>query len=780
MVAFDPFDGDAHWIWCRGGVTNPPNHEDSPFRTCLFRRTVELPADATIELYVSADTEYVLYCNGERIRHGPAKGDVAHQMYDPITLDEELQAGENVLAAVVVSYAPSWDGGPTSRMSAANAFVVDGVATVDDEVVRTIPSDDRWQVTPATGYGHEPRTTRDRLAGADERVDGRLLPTGWTDVGFDDAHWEAATAIAPAVRRDADTRWQGVPYRLVERLIPPLEERSDRFAAVYQTDDAHDDVAALIAGEGELTVPADTTTTFLLDAGEVTTGYPILEVTGGRGASVALTYGEALFVDGQKTPQHEPEHGEVVGHGDRYVAGGEDERYEPISWRAFRYVAVSIETNDEPLTVRDVRFRFTGYPFEERATFDCSADYDRLWDVAWRTVRRCSHETFEDCPYYEQLQYAGDTQPAMRFAGYVAGDWQLGRQAVYHFDWSRDETGLTKSRYPSRVPQKIPSWSLLWVRMVRDYWWFTGDEATVQDVIDGVDATLQWFHRRENAAGVVEALPHWQVVDWVPDWEPRGIPPGAIGGVSAVINLQYAAVMRDAAELHELLGNDERATTYVTRADRVCAYVNETCWDEERGLYRDRPDGEEVSELGNAWAILAGAAADDRAAAVGRQLQSPALSPAAWYGRYYVFRAARVAGVYDEVAPGMIATYAERLEGTDLTTFPERYDDDSSYCHAWSAAPLYEFLGEVLGIKPAAPGFEQIRVEPQLLEFEAAAGSVPIGEDATVDVEWERADGELAVDLRTPVGVGGELVFPDGSSVAIDEDDARLTVDRAV
>lgn len=781
MAVREPFDGDAHWIWCSGGTTDPPNNPDSPFRSCLFRRAVDAPADASLTLHVSADSEYVLYCNGERVRHGPGKGDVDHQVYDTVSFDEHLTEGTNVVSALVVSYAPSWDGGPTSRMSATNGFVADGAITADGEAIERIHTDDRWRVVPAEGYGHEPRQERDRLAGADEWVDGRRIPTGWTTIEFDDTDWESATPIGRAVRRDEDDRWQGLPYRLVERSIPPLEERVEHFETASQVTGAGEEpVSGLLAGDDSLTVPAGESASFLLDAGEVTTGYPMVDVSGGRGTAVELTYGEALFLDGQKTPQHAPERGTVEGHGDRYIAGGDQERYEPVSWRAFRYVAVTIEAAEEPVSVSGLRYRFTAYPLTERATFESSAGYNRLWDVAWRTVRRCAHETFEDCPYYEQLQYAGDTQPVMRFAGYVSGDWQLARQAVYHFDWSRDETGLTKSRYPSRVPQKIPSWSLLWVRMVRDYWWFTDDEETVRDVLDGVDATLLWFHRRENDEGIVEDLPHWKVVDWVPDWVPRGVPPGAIGGVSAVINLQYAAVLRDAAQLHEAVGDPETASRYEERADHICERVNETCWDEERGRYRDRPDGDEVSELGNTWAILSGAARGERAERAGRSLIEDGLAPAAWYGRYYVFRAASEAGVYDDLAPELIERYNERLEGTDLTTFPERYDDDSSYCHAWSSAPLYEFLGEVLGVKPAEPGFERVRIEPSVLDLDHAQGSVPIGDEAEVRVAWERDGDALSVELEMPTGTGGELVFPDGTTVAIPANETSVTAEGAL
>ena len=34
-----PFDGRAKWIWTEGGVTEPVNNPDSPFRVACFRRT---------------------------------------------------------------------------------------------------------------------------------------------------------------------------------------------------------------------------------------------------------------------------------------------------------------------------------------------------------------------------------------------------------------------------------------------------------------------------------------------------------------------------------------------------------------------------------------------------------------------------------------------------------------------------------------------------------------------------------------------------------------------
>jgi len=35
---------------------------------------------------------------------------------------------------------------------------------------------------------------------------------------------------------------------------------------------------------------------------------------------------------------------------------------------------------------------------------------DSIVPLALRALQMCAHETFMDCPYYEQLMFAGDTR----------------------------------------------------------------------------------------------------------------------------------------------------------------------------------------------------------------------------------------------------------------------------------------------------------------------------------------------------------------------------------
>ncbi len=115
---------------------------------------------------------------------------------------------------------------------------------------------------------------------------------------------------------------------------------------------------------------------------------------------------------------------------------------------------LDIQTKDEPLTVDDLRATFTGYPFTRRARFEGGGpEIGRILETGWRTARLCAHETYMDCPYYEQLQYVGDTRIQCLISLFNSGDARLMRNAIQQIDDSRQSDGATMSRYPTRLEQ---------------------------------------------------------------------------------------------------------------------------------------------------------------------------------------------------------------------------------------------------------------------------------------------------------------------------------------
>jgi len=86
-----PFNGDSKWIWTADRTKQSLGHVDN-HRMAYFRRKFKV-SDSNFHLtvHVSADSRYILWCNGKIVGRGPAKGDITHHFYDSYTLDDLLK-----------------------------------------------------------------------------------------------------------------------------------------------------------------------------------------------------------------------------------------------------------------------------------------------------------------------------------------------------------------------------------------------------------------------------------------------------------------------------------------------------------------------------------------------------------------------------------------------------------------------------------------------------------------------------------------------------------------
>jgi hypothetical protein len=436
--------------------------------------------------------------------------------------------------------------------------------------------------------------------------------------------------------------------------------------------------------------------------------------------------------------------------------GGSRRRFTTLYWRSFRYIQMEITTAAEPLRVHDLHGVFTAYPFAERGRFAGDLPWlGEMWRMNWNGARIGAFETYMDTPYWEQLQYVGDTRIQSLISLYVAGDDRLMRQAIEHFDFSRIPEGLTTSRYPSALTQIIPPFSLIYVAMVHDYFMHRDDPAFVRERLAGVRGILDWFGRHVDATGMLGPMPYWNYVDWTPRWD-RGVPPGADDGHSTTISLLYVYALERAAELENAVGVRGAATDYRARAEAVRSAVRDRSWDSARGLFRDAPGINAYSQQTNVLAILVDALpASAQRALMERVLADTTLTPASYYFSFYVLEALRKAGLADR--------YIERLAPWQtmlrlgLTSAPENPEPTRSDTHAWAAHPNYGLLATVLGVRPSTPGFRSVRIAPALGPLRRAEGRVPhpLGD---IEVQLVR-EGErgLRAEITLPRGLSGEL-----------------------
>lgn len=733
------------------------------------RRTFDLTAKPDRFLvHVSADSRYRLYVNGDEVSNGPQRSDVMHWRYETVDLAPKLRAGRNVIAALVWNWGTAT---PVAQHRYRAGFLLQGNGEREATIANTGAG---WKVRVDSAYRFLPLTPGDirgyYAAAPNESVDASRYPWGWEKAGFDDAAW--FTVAAPPAGRGGRggaggaivgrLQLRGTPgggeassWLLTARTIPPMEEAILRFARVRRAEGtpAND---AIARGGADVVIPPRSKASVLFDQARTTNAYPVLETSGGLGSTVTLTYAEALIdANGQKGNRNDIDGRTVRGARDTFRPdGGDRRRFQTLYWRSYRYVQMDVETGEEPLRVHDVHGIFTAYPFAERGRFTSDQAWiGDVWKMNWNGARLGAHETYMDTPYYEQLQYVGDTRVQALISLYVSGDDRLMRQAIEHFDASRLPEGITTSRYPSELMQLIPPFSLIYVAMVHDYHMHRSDPAFVRERLAGIRGILDWYARHRDSTGMLGPMPFWNYVDWSRKW-PRGVPPGANDGHSATVSLLYAYALQHAAGLEEDLGVPGLGRAYRARADSMIRATRARTWDAGRRLYKDSPESPAYSQHTNVLALLTGAVpAPERRAMLERVLSDTSLAQATYYFGFYVFEALRTAGLADRYIE-QLAPWRQML-ALGLTSTPENPEPTRSDTHAWAAHPNYGLLATVLGVRPASPGFRTVRITPALGPLQRAEGRIP-HPTGDIDVTLERvgANGIRGV-VTLPPGVTG-------------------------
>jgi hypothetical protein len=743
----------ASWIRHPAG----PPHD---FGVYHFRKTFMLAAAPTrFVIHVSGDNRYELFVNGHRVATGPARGDLNHWRFATLDIAPQLQAGKNVLAAVVWNYA---DLAPMAQILNETGFVLQGDGA-EEAVVNT---DATWKALKDAGVTAMAFDMNNMggyfVTGPGEKVDASRYPWDWEKPDFDDSAWVPAQVITNAAPRgalDSPSRWFLVPPNL-----PQMEETPEPLARLVRSNGV-DAAGDFVGGHSPITVPANSHATLLFDQSHLTTAYPELQVSGGQGSEITLTYAEALFKNKEKGNRNETEGREIFGYQDKFLPdGGAHRLFRSLWWRTYRYLQIDVATGAQPVAIDSLIGKFTGYPFQERAQFESDdPELAKMWEVGWRTARLCAHETYMDCPYYEQLQYGGDTRIQALISLYMTGDDRLVKNAIESLDESRTPEGLTQSRYPSRLPQYIPPFSLFWIDMMHDLWWYHGDADFVRGYLPGARNVLVWFQNRLTPSGLLGRMEWWNFVDW-PDAFKDGVPPQEKDGQSSILSLQFVAALRADADLETAFGSAQQAANDRLLASRITAAVYKTCWDPSRHLLADTPAHNRFSQHANILAVLEDAVPPaDQAALMKAVLADNSLTPATYYFRFYLFRAMKKAGLGDQYLD-QLGPWRKML-ALGLTTWAETFEPTRSDCHAWSAHPNFDLLATVAGIEPASPEFGTVEIRPHLGALTELKATLPHPQ-GEIRVEYQRHGKSLTADVVLPEKLSGWFYW-NGQRVAL-------------
>ncbi|KAL4910861.1 Six-hairpin glycosidase-like protein [Aspergillus multicolor] len=762
------------WLWLPSTTPTFTEHH-STGRIVLFRKTFTASAiPDKARIHISADTRYILFLNGARLLFGPAKSYLNEYNYETIDIAPFLRQGTNVLAAKVLRYSPAKEGNMGMTRSPIGGFILHD--TTDSLGISTVP-ESGWKCVPDDSVRIKPSTEWNRALGPpfmqiNEEVDGNLDAGDWLSGDFDDSAWFEAerstvkTPMLPILE----------PWRLVPRSIPLLPEAEGRFSRIIKPEPAHYQAVweGLVSKDGIVEIPANSTATVIFETEELITAFLDLKFRGGAGSRITIRCAECFEYpppDGNPNPfarnkgDRADRDGILVGPEETYTIksnsnSAEEERtYEPFWFRTFRYIQLTLTTSSTPVKLTSIKYRRTHYPLEISTALPLST-LPRLeaqkWKISLNTLLNCMQETFTDCPFYEQNQFAFDSRLQILYSYQLSSDDRLARKTINEFHASRRQSdGLVETHFPTPFPGiNIPVFSLSWVLMVYDWVMYATTanteegKAFVKKFLGGIDGVLNYFDSRIQSSGIGEGMVGrfdqssddvWPFVDWTAEWSSLGpggdfkslaVPPAyRRTGVASYNSLFYAYALQKAADVNEFIGRVGIADEYRERARAVNDAVIRHCLhqdqegererERERETLLDGPDAppSEKSQHVAVMSVLSGATTGSRAKELLRQALHPDTSSAyvkcSYAHAFYVLEAAVQVGLYDELRDTLLRPWADMVD-MNLTTWAESAAMPRSDCHGWSCVPIYDAVVNVAGFRPVRPGFGRVRFEPRL------------------------------------------------------------------
>lgn len=791
--AGERYDADTPWSWHDGG-------KPSGITVARFRRAWTSAAAEQAVFHVSADERYKLYLDGELISLGPDRCDESHWAFASLSL--EIPAGAHVLEAEVW-WMPHGIA-PDAQHTIRPGFIFKAEGTAENldtgapgwvcarrrglaQRTDAFTGDARNYLPPLNSGASFVVDAAAWCAPLDYSVEPAVVASYWnSEYGIVMPDWRFEASPLPEQKHDAVAPGtvRAVFTGGAETLVPAGCDA----AAIAQWQ-------KLIAEENPVTVAPHRELNVIWDLGDYYCGFPHVAVSGGKGASLSYDWAESLY----QLPLHlewlsatpKGNRDEIVGKcfiafGDSLLAGGGEAEFEGAWWRSGRYVRIRVCTGDEPLTVEKIDFYETRLPLENEGGFSATpSKLDEVVKLAVRGIQMCAHETFMDCPYYEQLQYVGDGRLQLLVYYMLTGDLALPRRAIQLLAWSTRETGFVAERYPGCPLQLSLTFSMFWVMIVRDYVYWRDDLDWVKaNLLTPLRGVMEHFiELLADRYLIGPETPGWSFVDWVKGWD-YGNTPTSDKGPTATMNFLLSRAFFAAAEVEEAVGDMSMSYRYHDLGDAILDAANDMFWCEEKGLYSEDPGHTVFTEHAQCIGLNPEhCSGSEHLDALFEKMAKEDIARTTVYFSFYLLELYHdFDGVTSFDTAGAFyrrLQFWEELPGQGFKTPVEQPEPSRSDCHAWGSHPLFHMNASIAGIRPDKPGFRSVIIKPMFgLPYKKVTSRIPHPK-GFVAFSWEKkANGKIAVSAELPPGVKGTLVYGENTMELIGKSQHLITVSR--
>lgn len=715
-----------------------------------YRRALDLPASPVVRAtaYVSAVHTYELFVNGVSAGKGHAYQYPQYQYYQARDVTALLRPGRPNQLAVLTH----WFGGGQGRPASARGLLLKLVVHHADGTVTTLGTDASWKHTRAPAWLADAPAHRNRGEGVGyiEHIDARLLDPAWTAPGFDDSAWLPATVVGS----HPVAPWIG-------RLAPDLVHLVEQEIAPASITDK---------GDGKVVV----------DLGKVHAGIPRIRFSGGTAGEVITMRGGFVLDANGELPAGAKAQDTLLDY--RATLSGGDFTYQPVEYLGYRYF--QIDRAPMPVTADNFSFIVRHAPLDEEASAFNSSDatLDAVWALMKHSLYTCAMENFVDTPTREKGGFLGDAVIQSCVAMPVLHERALTRRVLHEFLASMEQhwaapadRGRINAVYPNNDGARdIPDFTKSFLDWVHAYYLETGDLAFLRAHFDRLQEVGDYQLRHlDPATGLVTLLTggrgpyEFGIIDWPARMRyGHDMTPVA----RTVINARAYAGFTHLADFAAALDLPAERDLWRARAASLRTAINNRLL-APSGLYHDGllADGTaspHASQHANMFPLALGLVPETTRAAVLDHVVSQRMS----VGMVTVGWLVRALGesgqgpalldlLTNANQPGWARTLA--LGGTATW---ESWDADAntdSMSHAWGAAGLEAYTRYILGIRPLAPQYEQVLIQPLDFGDKLASAQGKITTDrGPISVHWIRTAATYTLHVTIPVNVTARLALP--------------------
>ncbi|MDC7235867.1 MAG: amylo-alpha-1,6-glucosidase [Spirochaetales bacterium] len=558
----------------------------------------------------------------------------------------------------------------------------------------------------------------------------------------------------------------------------------------------------------------------LLDFGRKTTGFLQLDMIRSLNADILIEYGptlDSIFFSSRVT----------LGHG----SGPQKHMHE--DFLALRYMKIRLESkgtlpSDSVLQLKGLSLKFSAYPVDGKKRFTSSDErQNEIWRIGAYTTQLClqKHEdsfcyrewlpedrirflkewknpytpyVIFDGPRRDREVWMGDVRTEALTSFYSLGLKDVIKSSLQVFADLQLKDGNIPASATSR--QNFPEYSFWWIITLAEYLRFSDDMDYLESITFVYRDLMGWIMERSNGGKFADVDLTWM---WT-----LGLS-GRVGEAQCVLYRCF----REAAWIEEYAGNDDTAGLYSDIARRLKEDINNTFWDEEKGVYLDRFLDSRFDDLVfldfNVYAVTLGVADESKTARLLDYIKSNMWTDhgtityaghfnrtddkwghdqTVWpfivgYELEALFLAGRDADAFELIQRcwgtmlDQEATAFWEFKGEN-GEFPTRSmienpqgDNMCSYSHGWSGWVSYLQQRYIAGITALAPGFKMILLDPHLHTMEWCQGSVETAY-GPFTVSYDTSDEgfldiSLSKSLQTGVYIRTDRDFLDGRTLRV-------------